>query len=317
MQLKGLSTRVRGISRGAGRRRSDRPWLGRVWRRRLGTILRWVAILDFVYVFAFPLLFMLGTSFKSLTDLNDPTVRWITTSPTVEGYRMALEGLNYSAALRGSVTTCVLAALGQTLVGAMVAYAFARLPFPGRGLLFGALLFTIVVPVQVLMIPQFMLYSKLKWINTYIPLVLPAFMGWGVRGGILLIVYRQFMKALPYELEDAASVDGAGVFRTFWQVMFPLAKPAVLVVMLFSVVWSWNDFYQPWMVLHDEELFTLPQRMYYFLSLLNPPGQSRHYHFEENMTMAAVTLTVAPMLLLYLFAQRYFTQSIDRTGLVE
>ncbi len=289
----------------------------RALQRRLGTILRWLVLIDFVYVFLFPVIFMFTTSIKTVHELNNPAVNWISRSPTMQGYQLAFEVLNYFDGVRISLLTSVLAAVGQTLVGAMVAYGFARMRFPGRDLLFALLLFTIVVPPQTIMVPQFMLYTNLKWTNTYLPLILPPFLSYGVRGGILLIVFRQFFRGLPYELEDAAYVDGAGPFRVFWQIMLPLAQPAILVVMLFSLVWTWNDNFTPWLVLRDNTLFTLTQRMEIFNSLLNNFSGSTYTNLEENTFMAAVALTVLPVLLIYLFAQRYFTQSIDRTGLVE
>ena len=217
--------------------------------RTLGAILRGLVLSNFVYVFLFPVIFMLTTSVKTVADLNNPLVNWISRNPTVDTYRLAAATLTYFEAVRVSAWTSILAALGQTLVGAMVAYGFARIPFPGRDLLFGLLLFSVIVPLQTIMIPQFMLYSRLEWINTFIPIVLPPWVGYGVRGGILLIVYRQFFRGLPPELEDAAYVDGAGSFRTFSRIMLPLAKPAILVVFLFSLVWTWNDSFLPIMVL--------------------------------------------------------------------
>ena len=203
--------------------------------RVLERVLRWAILIEFVYVFLFPVIYIFTTSIKTLSEINNPTVRWISRAPTLEGYEVATEILGYLDGLRISGWTAVVAAIGTTLMGAMIAYGFARLRFPGRELLFGLLLFTVVVPPQVTMVPQFMLYTRLEWTNTYLPLFVPAFMGWGVRGGILLIVYRQFFGGLPYELEDAAKVAGAGPFRAFWQVMLPLAKPAILVVLLFSL----------------------------------------------------------------------------------
>ncbi|MCY4116616.1 MAG: carbohydrate ABC transporter permease [Caldilineaceae bacterium] len=289
----------------------------RVFRRRLGTLLRWIILLDFAYIFLFPVIFMITTSIKTVHELNNPAVNWISRTPTNEGYLLAMEVLQYFDGVRVSLGTSIVAAVGQTLIGAMVAYGFARIRFPGRDFLFALLLFTIVVPPQTTMVPQFMLYTDLKWTNTYLPLMVPPFLSYGVRGGILLIVFRQFFRGLPYELEDAAHVDGAGPFRIFWQIMLPLAKPAILVVMLFSLVWTWNDNFTPWLVLRDNTLYTLTQRMEIFNSLLNNFSGSTYTRLEENTFMAAVTLTVLPVLLIYLFAQRYFTQSIDRTGLVE
>ncbi|MCY4090864.1 MAG: carbohydrate ABC transporter permease [Caldilineaceae bacterium] len=285
-------------------------------RRHLVTILRWLVLLELAYVFLFPVLFMLSTSFKPLIELSNPTVRWIPRNPTADGYVLALEHLNYFRSLPVSVVTSAIAAIGQTLVGALVGYGFARLPFRGRQLLFGVLLFTIIVPPQMVMIPQFMLYSKLKWMNTYLPLLVPTYLGYGVRGGILLVVYRQFFKGLPFELEDSAAVDGAGPLRIFWQIMLPLAKPAILVVFLFSFVWTWNDSLGPIMALRNQDLYTLPQWMFNMTRLLTSSSFT-YFYLGENLFMAAVTLTIAPLLLLFLVTQRYFTRSIDRTGLVE
>jgi multiple sugar transport system permease protein len=284
--------------------------------RHLSTALRWMILLELAYVFMFPMLFMVSTSFKPLIELSNPTVRWIPRNPTADGYVLALEHLNYFRSLPVSIVTSAIAAIGQTLVGAMVGYGFARLPFRGRQFLFGLLLFTIIVPPQMVMIPQFMLYSKLKWMNTYLPLLVPTYLGYGVRGGILLVVYRQFFKGLPYELEDSAAVDGAGPLRIFWQIMLPLAKPAILAVFLFSFVWTWNDSLGPIMALRDQDLYTLPQWMFNMTRLLTSSSFA-FYYVGENLFMAAVTLTIAPLLLLFLVTQRYFTRSIDRTGLVE
>ena len=284
--------------------------------RHLSTALRWMILLELAYVFMFPMLFMVSTSFKPLIELSNPTVRWIPRNPTADGYVLALEHLNYFRSLPVSIVTSAIAAIGQTLVGAMVGYGFARLPFRGRQFLFGLLLFTIIVPPQMVMIPQFMLYSKLKWMNTYLPLLVPTYLGYGVRGGILLVVYRQFFKGLPYELEDSAAVDGAGPLRIFWQIMLPLAKPAILAVFLFSFVWTWNDSLGPIIALRDQDLYTLPQWMFNMTRLLTSSSFT-FYYVGENLFMAAVTLTIAPLVLLFLVTQRYFTRSIDRTGLVE
>ena len=303
----------------SGRRRPRVRHLWRSGRRILGLMTRWLVLLGFAYLFLFPVLFMIATSVKSDTELRNPLVQWISRSPTVHTYVLAYTALGWRG-LRNSVFISVLSMIGQTAIGAMVGYSAARLRFPGRDFLFAVLLFTIVVPPETIMLSQFMYYSKLKWNNTYIPLILPAYLGYGVRGGILLFVYRQFFRGLPYELEDAAYVDGAGPLRTFWQIMLPLAKPAILVVLLFSLVWNWNDHFLPNLILRDVRTFTLPQQLGILHNLIVNTGLVSLYGaigLQENTYMAAVVLTITPMLLMYLFAQRYFTQSIDRTGLVE
>ena len=296
------------------RTRIDLPHLRRAGTRAVGAILRGLVLFAFVYVFASPVIFMTTTSVKTVTELNNPSVKWVSRNPTSYGYDIALQVMGYWRGLRSSVVISALAAVGQTLSGAIIAYGFARLRFPGRELLFGLLLFTMVIPPQTVMVPQFMLFTRLKLTNTLVPLILPAWFGSGVPGGVLLLVYRQFFRGLPFELEDAAYVDGAGPFRAFWQIMLPLAKPAILVVLLFSLVWTWNDGITPWLVIKSEKLMTITQRLQIFWNLR---VFGTDYRQEENVFMAAVTMAVAPLLVLYVFTQRYFTQSIDRTGLVE
>ena len=305
-------------------RRSDLPRRWRAAKRTIGLLLRWAVLIEFAYVYSFPVIHVVTSSIKNTAEFDNPVIRLFSRQPTLEGYRYAWLAMGYPAGLRNSFLISTAAVLGQTLVGAMVGYGFARLRFPGRDLLFGILLFTIIVPLQVVIIPQYMLYTELRWMNSFLPLIVPPFFGQGVRAGILLIVYRQFFRGLPYELQDAAYVDGAGPFRAYWQIMLPLAKPAILVVALFSLVWTWNDHYTPFMMLRDIALYTLPLRLNGFrgmviahMGLTTGVGSRGEYTMPQSVFPAAVTLAVLPLLVIYVFTQRYFTQSIDRTGLVE
>ena len=312
MDLVAVLTRKRARSR---RHTARGARLRRQRSDAVGAVLRWVILIEFAYVFAFPALYMITTSLKTLGDIHNPTVYWIPRVPTLVGYRWAIREMGYVEGLRISVWTSIAAAVAQTTMGAMIAYGFARVRFPGREALFVFLLFTVVVPPQTIMMPQFMLYSWMGWTNTHIPLFVPGFMGWGVRGGILLIVYRQFFRGLPYELEDAARIDGAGWFRTFSEIMLPLAKPAILVVLVFSLTWTWNDAFVPWLVISHSRLMTVTQRLEVFY--WNREEWRAGRWLAPNTFMAATTLTVLPLLIVYVIAQRQFTESIDRTGLVE
>ena len=307
-------------------RRSELPRRWRRAKRAMGLLLRWAVLLEFAYVYSFPVIHMVTNSIKRTAEFHNPVIRLFSRQPTLEGYRLAWDVMEYPVPLRNSFLISSAAVLGQTLVGAMVAYGFARLRFPGRDLLFGVLLFTIIVPLQVVIIPQYMLYTDLGWINTYLPMMVPPFFGQGIRAGILLIVYRQFFRGLPFELQDAAYVDGAGPLRAFWQIMLPLAKPAILVVALFSLVWTWNDHFTPFMMLRDPTLYTLPLRVYDFRALLmgqygflgsGAGSKGKQPLAPQSVIPAAIVLTVLPLLVIYMFTQRYFTRSIDRTGLVE
>src|SRR5439155_25841025 len=152
-------------------------------------------------------------------------------------------------------------AFGQVLSCSFLAYGLAPLRFPGREPLFLLVLFTFLIPPQTIIIPLFILYRHLGWIDTFYPFIVPSFLGHGLQGALFILVFRQFFKGLPSELEDAASIDGANPFRTFFQIMLPLARPAILVVLLFSLVWHWNDYFEPTMFFYRQDFFTLPMRL--------------------------------------------------------
>jgi multiple sugar transport system permease protein len=193
--------------------------------------------------------------------------------------------------------------VGVLASSAVVAYAFARLRFPGRGWLFVLVLATMMVPSQVTMIPTFILFSKMGWTNTFLPLTLPAFFGGGAYNIFLL---RQFFMSIPPDLDDAAKIDGCSTFGIFWRIMLPLTKPALITVAVFSVVYNWNDFMNPLIYLNDSHMFTLSLGLTQFRSL---------YGTQTHLMMAASTITLLPLMIIFLVGQRYFIQGIATTGL--
>ncbi len=284
----------------------------------LGRALTYLVLCDVAFVFLFPIIYMVTTSFKSPEDLADITVYWVPHALYWQNYVLSFESLNYFPALKNSLSIAVPAAIGQVITCSFVAYGLARLRFPGRDLLFFFVLFTFLIPPETIIVPLFILYKQLGWINTYAPFVVPSFFGHGLKGALFILVFRQFFKNLPWELEDAASIDGASPFRVYWQIMLPLATPAILVVLLFSLVWHWNDFFEPTMFLFTQNTYTLPMRLsVLFASLNTETGGEANEYFNEALSMAATFLSVLPMLVVYVFTQRFFVESIDRTGLVE
>ena len=295
---------------------------GQIVRRRSITFLQraftYIVLIDIAFVFLVPIFYITATSLKTSQDLTDPTIVWIPSGFFWINYPLAFFSMAYVKSLSNSLYISLGSALGQTVSCAFVGYGFARVRFPGRDALFALVLFTFLVPPQTIIVPLFILYKNLGWINTYQPFVVPSFFGHGLKGALFVVVFRQFFKTLPWELEEAARIDGASAFATWWRIMVPLAMPAVVVVFLFSVVWHWNDFFEPFIYLNRMEYFTLPMR----LSVLSPSldtatgGQASDL-FNEALVMAAVFLVILPPLSIYLFTQRFFVESIDRTGLVE
>ncbi|MBE3578027.1 MAG: carbohydrate ABC transporter permease [Limnochordales bacterium] len=327
--------------------RGRREGLKLAWKGRLQS---WVAkafiylvLIDISFIFLSPVIYMVSTSLKTVADVIDPTVYWVPTTFNLDNFKLSWQALKYfpswqaiteawtqgglaalkdlimteSAAARSTVIA-VLAAIGQVISCSLVGYGFARCKFPGRELLFMLAMFTFLVPPQTIIIPLFIVYKQLGWIDTYLPFIVPSFLANGLRGAIFIFIFRQFFRGLPWELEDAARMDGAGWFTMFWRVMLPLAKPAIVVSFLFSLVWHWNDYFEPTIYLMNQEKFTLPLRLSIFWTGLEEVtgGQASRF-YNEPLIMAASFLVIVPPLILYIFTQRLFVESVERTGLVE
>lgn len=270
---------------------------------------------DVAFIFLVPILRVISTSLMDILDLYDPTVVWLPRNWAWENFQRAYMALEYTRSLFNTLLVAGGAAILQTFSCALAGYSFARFKFPGRERLFLLVLFVMIVPPHTLIIQNFILVSRLKWLETYWPFLVPEAFGMGLRGALFIFIYRQFFKGLPYELEDAAMIDGAGPLRIFFRVMLPLARPAILVVFLFSFVWHWNNSLEPSIFLSRSENFLLPQR----LSVVETALSNFQFRgmWGTGTIMAATLLVILPLIVLYIFTQRYFVESIERTGLID
>ncbi len=187
------------------------------------------------------------------------------------------------------------------LSNTLVAYGFSRINWRGRNVLFYICVGTIFLPYPVVLVALVDTFGKLHWVNTFLPLIVPAFFG----NPFYIFLMRQFMLGIPRELSDAARVDGAGELQVFWKVILPLTRPAVTVVALFAAVAAWNDFLGPLLYLHNENTYTLAIGLQFFRST---------HDVSYNLLMAASTLVVLPVVVVFLFAQRFFIQGITVGG---
>lgn len=278
----------------------------------------YLILINTAYIYLNPILFMVTSMIKEAGDLVDPAVKWV---PRVIYFGMlqdAWEMLRYPQTLSLSLGLSTSIALLQTITCAVAGYAFARLDVPFKNFWFFCLLLTFIVPPQLTALPQLLAASQLGVLQTYVPIVLPALFGQGIKGALFVIIYRQFFSKQPKELEEAAMMDGAGTLRIFWKVMLPLARPAIVVVFLFAFVWNWNDSYTPTIFLYgvaDQPLSVGVSSMTHAINArAEELGPSI---YDEPMKMAAAFLMILPPLVLYMFAQRWFVEGVDRTGLVE
>lgn len=278
----------------------------------------YLLLIDTAYIYLNPIFYMISTMVKNAADLVDPAVTWVPHAVFTGTLVDAWEKLHYPSWFSISLTLSLSVAVLQTVSCAVAGYAFARLAFPFKNFWFVCLLLTLVVPPQVTILPNLLVARELDILRTYIPIIVPALFGHGLKGALFVIIYRQFFSTQPKELEEAARIDGAGVIRVFARVMLPLAKPAILVVFLFSFVWTWNDFYTPSMYLIGAKDVPLSMGLAQIsAALATQAAESGPSIFDEPLKMAGSFLIIFPPLLLYLFTQRWFVESVERTGLVE
>lgn len=282
-------------------------------------IFLYLVFVSAAYIYLNPVLYMLVTMIKSERDLLDPTVVWIPNGWYWGHLRTAWEALSYAKTFALSAGVSVAAAALHCVSCAFAGYAFAKLAFPWKRTLFFILLVTFIIPPQVIVLPTIIAYNQLGFHDSAVALVVPAAFGFGVKGSLFVIIFRQFFRTQPKELEEAARMEGASAIRIFAKIMFPLARPAILVVFLFSFVWTWNDAYLPNMFMTTAETVPLAAQMSRLdvgIRTMLETGQAPLYYFEP-IKMASSFLVIFPPLLLYLFTQRWFVESVERTGIVD
>ena len=300
-----------------------------VFKARSG---RWVSRI-FIYVFltgiafvcVFPVLYMLVTSLMSNSDLNNISVHWVPTRLQFENFYIAADLLSYAQYARNSLIVTVFATLGHLISCSFIGYGFARFRFPFRDALFMLVILSFIVPVQTIIIPLFITYTNLGWIDSYLPLIVPTFFGFGLNGALYIFIFRQFYLTLPLDLENAAKIDGCGFIQTYLRIVLPLARAAIIVVLVLSVVWHWNNFYEPSIFLRRPQLSFLPVRINYIISIVNAPPEilfemlglieDGEDTLNNAVVMAGALLVIAPVIIFFLFAQRNFIQGIERTGI--
>lgn len=249
-------------------------------------------------LFVFPMAWMLLTSLKPIDQTMSFPPTLIPRPFQWRNYLDAVTAIPFFRYTLNTLLVCGLGVAGAVLSNALVAYSFARLAWPGRDLLFGITLATMMIPFPVLMVPLYAVFRELHWIGTLRPLWVPAFFG----SAFNIFLLRQFFLRIPRDIAEAATLDGAGELTIFWRFYLPLAKPALAVVALFHFIWAWNDFLGPLLYLTDQNTFTLSLGLQFY--------QSQHGGTQWHLLMAASTLTVLPMVILFFFTQRTFLRGI-------
>jgi len=274
--------------------------------RRIGITLSYLALLTYGFITIVPFAWMLITSFKPPGDVFEIPPQFVPTllfsDAPFENYREILTRFKFGRYLLNSAFVSTTAALGQLVTCSLAGFAFARLRFRGRNLLFAIVLLTMLVPVEVTIIPEFLLMVRLGWLDTYLPLIVPSLMI-GAFGTFLL---SEFFQTVPRDLEDAATLDGAGVFGVFWHVFLPAARPALASLFVIAFITNWNELLRAVLYVSKSDLRTVP------LGLTALQGQ---YESSWTLLMAGSVLSILPMILVYLAAQRHIVRGFVTSGL--
>ncbi|MEN6372487.1 MAG: carbohydrate ABC transporter permease [Armatimonadota bacterium] len=269
-----------------------------IWKQ----IITYITLIVLSGIFSIPFFWLVTTSFKTDQNISLWPPQIIPKPFTFQHYKAAVGTIPFGLYLVNTLVICALAVVGTVISSSLVAYGLSRIKWKGRDALFMIVLSTMMLPYQVVMVPLFAVYTKLGWVDTYLPLTVPAFLG----NAFFIFLLRQFFMTVPHDLTEAAKLDGCNEFQVFRKVIVPLAKPALATVGLFTFINTWNDFLGPLIYLFDESHYTLSLGLQMFL------GQYGNYF---GRLMAASTLVVLPIIILFFFTQKTFIQGITMSGI--
>jgi ABC-type glycerol-3-phosphate transport system permease component len=272
----------------------------RLWRIVIIIILCVVAVLMIM-----PFLWLISSSLKLEQRVFLFPPQWIPNPIRWVNYLEALTYKPFFLYLRNTLFIVILNEIAIVSSSSLCGYSLARIPFPGRNFCFWVVIAVMMIPYFVLMVPTFIMLSKLGWVNTYLPLTVPYFFG---GGAFNIFLFRQFFRTIPIDLSDAARIDGCGEFGIYWRIIMPLSKPAIVVVAIFTFLNAWNSFIEPLLYINNPNMFTVA------LGLANFRGDPTAY-IQWNLLMAASSSMTIPVILIFFAGQRYFIQGVVMSGI--
>ncbi len=275
-------------------------------RRTLTTVLWHVGTLILLAIVLYPLVWLFGASLRPSHDIVG-NIGLFPTSPEFGNYQRALEGIAGVPVSRFFLNSLLLAVgsvIGTVISSALAAYAFARIRFTGRGVLFALMISTLLLPFHVLIIPQYIVFQRVGLVDTYVPLLLGKFLA---TEAFFVFLMVQFMRGLPRDLDEAAKIDGCGHARIFWHVILPLARPAIITTSIFAFIWSWNDFLGPLLYLQTPDNYTLPRALQLYIDQTSAS--------DYGAMIAMSMLALVPVILFFLAFQRFLVEGVSTSGL--
>lgn len=278
------------------------PQSAALLRRIPGRAVTYAVMTVLAVIFMIPLLWMLSTSLKTRWEIMAWPPQWVPETPYWQNYADAFAKYPLARFMLNSAILVVLNIAGALISVPIISFGFARLRMPGKRVLFILMLSTMMIPGQIKLIPLFSFYNSLKLIDTYWPLILPSFFG----EPFFIFLMVQYMRTIPQDLDEAARIDGASTWTILYRIILPLCKPPLTVTIVFSFLWTWNDFIHPLIYLNSFETYPISVGLAFFRG---------RYSVEWNLFMAATLVSIAPILIVYFFAQRYLIGGLATAGL--
>lgn len=307
---------------------AKRPFLGRSYKRKqmlgkvAGFIFRFAFIIGACFLILQPLLSKVSISFMSVKDVYDQTVKVIPKQFTISNYADAVVISRFWSNLARTFFLCLVVALTQTFSCTLVGYGFARFKFKGNGILFLLVIICMVVPTQVVLIPQFLNFKMVNFTGGYLPFLCLGLTATGARCGLYIYLVRQFFRGIPKEVDEAAAIDGAGPFKTFFLIMLRSAISIMVTVFLFSFVWQWGENTYTGLFYSGNTLARMLGSIAYAFDQKQAAGTvsvvsaADQFAYENIVTATTTLMCILPLIVLYMFSQKFFIQSIERTGIV-
>jgi multiple sugar transport system permease protein len=283
----------------------------------VANLFRYVFFLSLSYVLLYPFIYILVNSFMGITDSYDATVTWVPKNPTLEHFPNAWTVFEVGKSLPRTLIYEMVTSIIQFVTCAVAAYGMARFKFRGQGVLNGLMILNILVPAMMIIIPTYAQFSAMNLVGTPLVFYLPGICGVGLKGGLYIYIYTQFFRGLPKELEEAAWIDGAGPWKTFLTIVLPSSGSAMITVLLFSVIWHWNDFFLAQMYM-NEPTFSVAIKTFSETTVVAALGISGDLasRMEVQILLSGCLMFLAPMIIFYVFIQRKFVASIATSGIV-
>lgn len=293
---------------------------------KIWAFFRGIILIGVGFIIMYPIIYMISCAFRESADMNDPSVMWIPKHFTLDIIKDTIKAMDFGNTLKNTFFLNVGCAVVQVISCAVTGYGFARFDFIGKKFLFAIVIMMILVPPQVISLPmytQFMNFGigsfRVNLIDSMFTMYLPAITANGLKAGLMILIFRQFFRGLPRELEDSAYIDGCSPFRTFVMIILPNALPAVLTVFLFSIVIYWNDYYTSSVFFRNTKTLALvlenldnELKKHLFGTAEIQISQREQIVWKE----AGCLLSITPILIMYVFLQKYFTEGIERSGIV-